>query len=64
LAAVGLTTALVYALRGVAPPVSLGVVYLLAVLLVSTYWGLGLGLLAALLSALAFNFFHIRRRAA
>jgi hypothetical protein len=37
LAAVGLTTALVYALRGVAPPVSLGVVYLLAVLLVSTY---------------------------
>ena len=31
---------------------------MLAVLLVSTYWGLGLGLLTALASALAFNFFH------
>ncbi len=32
---------------------------MLAVLLISTYWGLGLGLLTALASALAFNFFHI-----
>ena len=31
---------------------------MVAVLLVSTYWGLGLGLLTALASALAFNFFH------
>ncbi len=41
------------------PLLSLGVVYLLAVLFVSTYWGLGLGLFTALLSALAFNFFHV-----
>ncbi len=57
--AVALTTLVVYALRSVAPAVSLGVVYLLAVLLVSTFWGLRLGLLTAFLSALAFNFFHI-----
>ncbi len=57
--AVALTTMVVYALRGIAPEVSLGVVYLLAVLLVSTFWGLGLGLVTALLSATAFNFFHI-----
>lgn len=53
------TTALVYPLREVAPVVSLGVLYLLAVLLVSTVWGLWLGLGTALASALAFNFFHI-----
>ena len=39
--------------------VSTGVVYLLAVLLVSSYWGLWMGLGTAVLSALAFNFFHI-----
>jgi two-component system, OmpR family, sensor histidine kinase KdpD len=56
---VALATATVYALRGVAPVVSLSVVYLPVVLLVSTYWGVGLGLLTSLLSAAAFNFFHI-----
>jgi len=59
LLAVALTTLIVYALRSVAPAVSLGVVYLLAVLLVSTVWGFGLGFVTALLSAAAFNFFHI-----
>ena len=34
-------------------------VYLVAVLLVSTYWGLGPGLLTGLASAVAFNVFHI-----
>ncbi len=53
------TTALIYPLREITPDVSNGVVYMLAVLLVSTYWGLGLGLATALASALAFNFFHI-----
>jgi two-component system sensor histidine kinase KdpD len=53
------TTALIYPLREVAPEVSLGVVYLLVVLLVSTYWGLGLGLATSLISAAAFNWFHI-----
>jgi two-component system, OmpR family, sensor histidine kinase KdpD len=62
LAAVGsvmLTTLLLYPLRQVAAEVSLGVVYLLAVLLVSTVWGLWLGLLTGVMAAAAFNFFHI-----
>ena len=56
---VGSTTALVFPLREVAPVVSLGVVYLVAVLLISTVWGAWLGVLTAVASALAFNFFHI-----
>ena len=59
LLSIALTTALLYPLREIAPPVSLGVVYLLGVLLVSSVWGLWLGLATALGSALAFNFFHI-----
>ena len=58
-AAVALTTLLIYALDNVAPVVSLGVVYLVAVLLVSSIWGWALGVVTALASALAFNFFHI-----
>jgi two-component system sensor histidine kinase KdpD len=57
--AIALTTLLIYPLRQVTPAVSNGVVYMLAVLLISTYWGLGLGLVTAVGSALAFNFFHI-----
>jgi two-component system sensor histidine kinase KdpD len=53
------TTALLYPLEQIAPAVSLGVVYLLAVLLVSTVWGLWLGLATSIAAALAFNFFHI-----
>jgi two-component system sensor histidine kinase KdpD len=56
---VALTTALLYALRDVAPVVSLGVVYLVVVLAVASVWGVWLGLGTALASALAFNFFHI-----
>jgi two-component system, OmpR family, sensor histidine kinase KdpD len=48
-----------YGLREIAPAVSTGVVYLLAVLLMSTYWGLWLGLITGFLSTAAFNFFHI-----
>jgi two-component system sensor histidine kinase KdpD len=59
LGAVAAATALVYPLKTIAPAVSLGVVYLPAVLLVSAYWGLGLGLLTSLISAAAFNYFHI-----
>src|SRR5512134_2115695 len=58
-AAVALTTALVFPLRAVAPAVSLGVVYLVAVLLVSSIWGLWLGVATGIAGALAFNFFHI-----
>ncbi len=57
--AVALATAAIYPLKQLAPTVSLSVVYLPAVLLVSAYWGAGLGLLTALLSAAAFNFFHL-----
>ena len=39
--------------------VSLSVVYLPAVVLAATYWGLALGLFAAVLGAAAFNFFHL-----
>lgn len=58
-AAVGVATAAIYPLKAVAPAVSLSVVYLPAVLLVSAYWGLWLGLFTSLLSAAAFNWFHI-----
>lgn len=59
LVAVAVGTLLVYPLKEAAPVVSLGVVYLPAVLLISTVWGLRLGLFASILSAAAFNFFHI-----
>jgi two-component system, OmpR family, sensor histidine kinase KdpD len=59
IAAVAVITGINYGLRELVPVVSTGVVYMLAVLLVSTAWGLWLGLLTAVLSAAAFNFFHI-----
>ncbi len=52
-------TGLIYALKPVAPTVSLGVVYLPAILLISVYWGLWLGIVTSLASALTYNFFHI-----
>ena len=58
-AGVAVTTALLYPLGQVAPRVSLGVVYLLVVLGASTVWGLWMGVGAAVLSAAAFNWFHI-----
>jgi K+-sensing histidine kinase KdpD len=59
LAVVAAMTLLVYPLKTIAPAVSLGVVYIPGVLLISTVWGLRLGLLTALLSAAAFNWFHL-----
>jgi two-component system, OmpR family, sensor histidine kinase KdpD len=56
---VALATLAIFFLRKIAPVVSLSVVYLPAVLLVATYWGIALGLFTSLLSAAAFNFFHI-----
>jgi two-component system sensor histidine kinase KdpD len=58
-AGVGLATAAIFALKHIAPVVSLSVVYLLAVLAVSTYWGAGLGVATAVASALAFNLFFL-----
>jgi two-component system sensor histidine kinase KdpD len=59
LVGVALCTLVVYPLKQIAPVVSLGVVYLLAVLVVSLTWGAWLGALTALLSAAAFNFFQL-----
>jgi two-component system sensor histidine kinase KdpD len=59
ISSVALCTGLIYPLKSVAPDVSLGVVYVTAVIGVSVFWGFRLGLLTALLSALAYNFFHI-----
>lgn len=56
---VAFCTLLVYPLKHAAPVVSLGVVYMLAVLVVSITWGLWLGIGTAVLSALAFNYFHL-----
>jgi two-component system sensor histidine kinase KdpD len=52
-------TLLIYPLKQAAPVVSLGVVYMLAVVIVSVTWGLWLGVGTSLLSALAFNYFHL-----
>jgi two-component system sensor histidine kinase KdpD len=57
--AVAAATLAIYPLKSIAPTVSLSVVYLPAVLLISAYWGLALGLAASVLSAVAFNFFHL-----
>jgi two-component system sensor histidine kinase KdpD len=59
LASVALCTLIVYPLREVAPVASLSVVYLPAVLIVSITWGAPLGIATAVLSAAAFNFFHL-----
>ncbi len=58
-AAVALSTLLVYPLKQTAPVVSLGVLYIPAVLVVSITWGVWLGVLTSALSAAAFNFFHL-----
>jgi signal transduction histidine kinase len=58
-AGVAAVTLLIYALREVMPVQAAGVVYVLPVVFVSTRWGLRLGLATALLSVLAFGFFHL-----
>jgi two-component system sensor histidine kinase KdpD len=58
-AMVTVETLVLYLLDNIAAPVSLGVVYLLGVLLVSIVWGAALGIATSVVSALAFNFFHI-----
>lgn len=52
-------TAAVYGLRELAPALSLGVVYLIAVLVVAANWGRAMGAATGVASALAFNVFHI-----
>jgi two-component system sensor histidine kinase KdpD len=59
IAFVAVATALIYPLKQVSPVASLGVLYVPAVVLVSTLWGLRFGIATSLLSAAAFNFFHL-----
>jgi two-component system sensor histidine kinase KdpD len=59
IACVAVATALIYPLKKVSPVVSLGVLYVPAVVLVSTLWGLRFGIATSLLSAAAYNFFHL-----
>ena len=59
LGAVVLATAVVFALRPVAPDLSLGVIYLFAVLPVAVAFGLPYAIAVSVLSMLAFNFFFL-----
>jgi two-component system, OmpR family, sensor histidine kinase KdpD len=58
-ALVAVCTGLIYPLKHVTSVASLGVVYLVGVVIVSAFWGLWLGLATSILSAAAFNFFHL-----
>src|SRR6266540_3536096 len=59
LAAVAIVTGVIFALRPVAPVLSLGVLYLFAVLPVAALWGLRWALLVSVVSMLAFNWFFL-----
>jgi hypothetical protein len=58
-AAVAAVTGLVFVLRPHAPVVSLGVLYLFAVLLAAVLFGIGWAVAVAVLSMVAFNFFFL-----
>jgi signal transduction histidine kinase len=58
-AVIALETLLVYPLSDVAPGISLGAVYLVGVVGVSTVWGMPLGVATAVLSVAVFDFFHV-----
>jgi two-component system sensor histidine kinase KdpD len=59
LAAVGAVTAAIFALKPVAPVLSLGVLYLFAVLPVAAIWGLPFALGVSIVSMLTFNWFFL-----
>jgi K+-sensing histidine kinase KdpD len=59
LGAVALVTGAIFALKTVAPVLSLGVLYLFAVLPVAALWGLPFGVLVSIVSMLAFNFLFL-----
>ena len=58
-AAIAACTLVIYPLKRVSPVDSLGVLYLLAVLVAAVGWGAWFGVLTALASAATFDFFHI-----
>jgi signal transduction histidine kinase len=57
-AAVTAVTLVLYPLTGLDPGVSSGTLYVLAALLVSSFWGLRLGLPTAVAGAMALTYFH------
>lgn len=59
IASVALITGVIYPVKTIASPISAGILYLLAVLLIASFWGLRLGVFTAVISGLAFNWFHI-----
>jgi two-component system sensor histidine kinase KdpD len=59
IATVALSTLVVFPLKHVAPVVSLSVVYIPAVLVMSITWGAWFGIATGVLSAAAFNYFHL-----
>jgi two-component system sensor histidine kinase KdpD len=59
LAGVCAATLVIYPLKQVTPVLSLGVLYVLPVVVVSMFWGLSFGVGTSVLSAAAFNFFHL-----
>ena len=58
-AAVALVTGAVFALKAVAPVLSLGVLYVFAVLPIAVSFGLGYGIAVSVASMLAFNYFFL-----
>src|SRR5665213_3937476 len=58
-AAVTIATLVVWALTSIAPTLSLGVLYVFAVLPVAVVWGIRWALAVAVASMLAFNFFFL-----
>ena len=59
LGAVALVSLAVFALKPVAPVLSLGVLYLFAVLPVAALWGLRYAVPVSIVSMLAFNWFFL-----
>jgi len=59
LGAVALVTGAIFALKTVAPVLSLGVLYLFAVLPVAAVWGLPFAIVVSVVSMLAFNFLFL-----
>src|SRR6266508_3582798 len=58
-AALAMTTGAIYALRQIAPVLSLGALYVLGVLVVAIGWGTIYAVLVSVASMLAFNFFFL-----
>jgi two-component system sensor histidine kinase KdpD len=59
IASVAVATVVIYPLKQISPVLSLGVLYVLPVVVVSMFWGLFFGIATSVLSAAAFNFFHL-----